>query len=133
MSSRSIADLHPQFQPKVYEFMEAAKAAGLDVLLYCGYRSHEEQDALYAQGRTKPGKIVTNARAGQSAHQFGLAFDGVPMIGGKPMWDETHEAWQTYGHVASAVGLEWAGTWVGKMREFPHVQYPGWKSVAGIE
>lgn len=132
MSSRAITDLHPQFQPKVHEFMDAAKAAGLDVLIYCTYRDRAEQDALYAQGRTKPGRKVTNAKGGQSAHNHGLAFDGVPLIHGKPMWDETHPSWVTYGHVASAVGLEWAGDWVGDMREKPHVQMPLWKQIAGL-
>lgn len=132
MSSRSIDDLHPLFAPKAREFMEAAKAAGLDVLIYCTFRSREEQDELYSHGRTKPGKRVTNARAGQSAHNYGLAFDGCPMIHGKPMWDESHESWTTYGHVASAVGLEWAGSWVGDMREKPHVQMASWKQIAGI-
>jgi peptidoglycan L-alanyl-D-glutamate endopeptidase CwlK len=122
--------LHPLFQPKARDFVEAAKAAGLDVLIYCTYRNREEQDELYTHGRTAPGKIVTNARAGQSAHNFGLAFDGVPLIAGKPAWDD-HEAWETYGHVASAVGLEWAGNWP-RFKEFPHIQFPNWKSVAGV-
>lgn len=130
MSSRSLDDLHPLFQPKAREFQDVAKAAGLDVLIYCTYRSRTEQDELYAQGRTIPGKIVTNARAGQSAHNFGLAFDGAPLVHGRIAWDD-HEAWTTYGHVAAAVGLEWAGTWP-SFKEFPHVQHPNWKQVAGI-
>jgi peptidoglycan L-alanyl-D-glutamate endopeptidase CwlK len=130
MSSRSIDDLHPLFQSRAREFLIAAKAAGLDVLLYCGYRSREEQDELYAQGRTKLGKIVTNARAGFSAHNYGLAFDAVPIVYGKPAWDD-HAAWETYGNVAASVGLEWAGTWQ-SFKEFPHVQMPNWKSVAGL-
>jgi len=111
--------------------MDAAKAAGLDVLIYCTYRSREEQDELYTHGRTAPGTIITNARGGQSAHNYGLAFDGAPMIAGKPMWGEGHPSWKVYGNVAAAVGLEWAGTWV-SFREYPHVQYPNWKAIAGI-
>lgn len=130
MSSRSIHDLHPLFQAKAREFVEASKAAGLDVLVYCTYRDRAEQDELYTHGRTAPGKIVTNARAGQSAHNFGLAFDGVPLIAGKPAWDD-HGAWKIYGQVAAAVGLEWAGTWV-KFKEMPHIQMPAWKQVAGV-
>lgn len=42
---------------------------------YSGYRSFEEQDALYAQGRTTPGDIVTNAKGGESAHNYGCATD----------------------------------------------------------
>lgn len=131
--SRSLDDLHPLFKPKAEEFQIAAKAAGLDVLIYCTLRTGAEQNELYAHGRTLPGKRLTNARAGQSPHNFGLAFDGCPTIGGKPVWDETHPLWQTYGHVAITVGLEWAGNWVGDMREFPHVQAPNWKTLAGIE
>ena len=132
MSSRSINDLHPIFRPKTYEFENAAKAAGLDVLIYCTLRTNAEQDELYTHGRTKPGPIVTNARGGQSAHNYGLAFDGVPMVHGKPMWDESHPSWDLYGQVASAVGLEWAGNWVGKLREKPHIQLPDWKQAAGV-
>ena len=128
MSSRSIDDLHPLFRAKAQAFLDSAKDAGLDVLLYCTFRSLTEQDKLYAQGRSSPGKIVTNARSGESAHNFGLAFDAVPMIHGKPAWDD-HEAWQTYGAVAASVGLEWAGNWL-SFKEFPHVQMPDWKQIA---
>ncbi len=131
MSSRSIDDLHALFKPKALAFVEAARAAGLDVLIYCTYRSPEEQSELYTHGRTAPGPIVTNARAGQSAHNFGLAFDGVPMIHGKPMWDEKHPSWDIYGTIATYMGLDWAGNWV-RFREYPHVEFPKWKTVAGV-
>lgn len=133
MSSRSLDDLHPSFKLKALEFIDATKAAGLDVLVYCTLRTAQEQDELYTHGRTAPGRIVTNARGGQSAHNFGLALDGVPMIAGKPIWDETHPTWQTYGHCAASVGVEWAGNWVGKMREYPHIQAAGWKDIAGVK
>lgn len=125
MSSRSLTDLHPLFQPKAHEFVAAATSAGLDVLIYCTQRSLTEQADLYACGRTKPGKIVTNAKPGQSAHNYGLAFDGAPLINGRIAWDD-HGAWQVYGRVAADVGLEWAGTWT-KFCEFPHIQLPDWK------
>ena len=130
MSSRSLDDLHPLFEPKARDFVDAAKAAGLDVLIYCTFRSRPEQDDLYAQGRTKPGPVVTNARAGQSAHNFGLAFDGAPLIAGRIAWD-AHEQWTIYGQVAASVGLEWAGTWP-TFKEYPHIQMPNWKSIAGV-
>jgi peptidoglycan L-alanyl-D-glutamate endopeptidase CwlK len=125
MSSRNISDLHPLFQPKASEFLAATTKAGLDVLIYCTTRSMEEQAALYASGRTKPGKVVTRAQPGQSAHNYGLAFDGAPLIHGRIAWDD-HEHWQIYGRIAADVGLEWAGTWP-SFREFPHVQLPDWK------
>lgn len=128
MSSRSLTDLHPAFQAKAAEFAIAATAAGLDVLIYCTLRSMEEQAQLYALGRTKPGKIVTNAKPGLSAHNFGLAFDGAPLIQGKIAWDD-HASWQTYGRVAAQVGLEWAGNWT-SFQEFPHIEMPNWKQYA---
>lgn len=131
MSSRSLNDLHPLFRPKALEFEEAARAAGLDVLIYCTLRPIAEQNELYAQGRTRPGKVVTNARGGQSAHNFGLAFDGAPLIGGKIAWDD-HPHWDMYGQVAASVGLDWAGNWK-TFKEMPHVEMPDWKTIAGIK
>lgn len=129
MSSRSLTDLHVAFQPKAQEFITATSQAGLDVLIYCTLRSLAEQAELYACGRTLPGKIVTKAQPGQSAHNYGLAFDGAPLIQGRIAWDD-HGAWQTYGRIAAELGLEWAGTWV-SFKEFPHIQLPNWKQYTG--
>lgn len=131
MSSRSLDDLHPIFRPMARAFVAAAMAADLEVLIYCTLRDSAEQNELYAHGRTKPGPIVTNARGGQSAHNYGMAFDGVPMLHGKPMWDQSHPLWKTYGEMAAAAGAEWAGTWISFV-EFPHVQHPQWKVISGV-
>jgi len=48
-------------------------------LIYCGFRSYEQQAALYSLGRSAPGRIVTKARPGESYHNYGLAFDWVPL------------------------------------------------------
>jgi peptidoglycan L-alanyl-D-glutamate endopeptidase CwlK len=126
MSSRALNVLNPVFRSKVQPFLDNAIAAGLDVLVYCTMRTFTEQDMLYAQGRTKPGKIITNARAGQSAHNFGLAFDGAPLVGGKIDWDPENPVWALYGKVATESGLEWAGNWV-SFKEYPHIQLPQWE------
>lgn len=126
MSARSLAVLHPIFRPKAEAFLKAANTAGLDVLVYCTLRTMQEQADLYAQGRTKPGRIITNARPGQSAHNFGLAFDGAPLIGGKIDWDPENPVWDLYGKVATDSGLEWAGNWV-SFKEYPHIQLPNWE------
>jgi peptidoglycan LD-endopeptidase CwlK len=101
MASRKIEDLHPDLIPLCQHFLLDCKDAGLDILVTCTYRSNIEQDALYAQGRTKPGKIVTNAKRGQSEHNFTLkgrpaskAFDIVPLVHGKCDWDLTSTAWK---------------------------------------
>lgn len=126
MPSRSLDDLHPIFQPYARAFVAACRVDGLEVLVYCTRRTMEEQAELYAQGRTKPGRIVTHARPGQSAHNYGLALDAVPMLAGKPQWQTSSPLWQQFGRLARAAGCEWAGDWK-RFREFPHVQMTSWK------
>ena len=126
MASRSFDDLAPAFRGRFTAWKDACDALGLDILITCTLRSKAEQDALYALGRTKPGKKVTNAQAGHSAHNFGLALDFVPLENGKPVWLESHDAWRRAGNLAAPYGLEWAGNWV-TFREYPHIQVPGWK------
>ena len=128
MASRKLEDLAPQFRHRFLEWLGACKAAGLDLLVTCTYRSKEEQDALYAIGRTKPGKKVTNAQAGQSAHNFGLGLDFVPIVDGKPVWNAEHPAWRQAGNLCEHYGLEWGGSWP-KFRDMPHVQVPNWRGL----
>jgi peptidoglycan L-alanyl-D-glutamate endopeptidase CwlK len=70
-----IATLLPQVQPYARALIGKAAAAGITIKVISGLRTHEEQNDLYAQGRTKRGPIVTNARGGYSNHNFGIAFD----------------------------------------------------------
>lgn len=130
MPSRKIEDLHPDLQPICREFTRRCEAAGLDILITCTYRSAVEQDQLYAQGRNgKPGPRVTNAKGGQSAHNFTIqgrpaarAFDIVPLVAGKPMWDDKHPAWQQAGQIGMELGLNWYGRPGAPFREFPHFE-----------
>lgn len=130
MPSRKIEDLHPDLQPICREFMRRCEAAGLDILITCTYRSAAEQDQLYAQGRNgKPGARVTNAKGGQSAHNLTIqdrpaarAFDIVPLVNGKPVWDDKHPAWQQAGRFGMELGLNWYGKPTAKFREFPHFE-----------
>ena len=129
MASRLVSDLHPDLQPLAQAFVRQCADAGVDVLIYCTWRSGAEQDALYAQGRSKPGPKVTNARAGQSAHNFTIqgkaaarAFDAVPMVGGKPQWDAKHPHWQVMGRIGEGLGLNWYGNPKARFREFPHFE-----------
>lgn len=130
MASRDLKHLHPLLRPKCEAFLAEAERRGTGVLITCTYRSNAEQDALYAQGRTAPGRIVTRARGGQSAHNFLLldgtpaakAFDVVPMVDGKPMWDAKHPSWQVLGAIGLELGLNWYGAPTAKFREYPHFQ-----------
>lgn len=133
MPSRHIEDLHPELQPVCREFLRRCAAAGLDILITCTYRSNEEQNQLFAIGRTcPPGPRVTNARGGQSAHNFTLdgrpasrAFDIVPLVAGKPVWSDKHPAWQQAGQIGMELGLNWYGRPDAPFREFPHFQLRG--------
>lgn len=132
INSRSLDDLIPPAKVRVHSFLEAAKAAGIDLLVTSTYRDNESQNALYAQGRTKPGKIVTNAKAGQSWHNYRCAVDVVPIVAGKPRWDVKDEVWQQVGKLGKAAGLEWAGDWK-RFKEYPHFQYTNGLTLAQLQ
>lgn len=125
--SRSLDDLHPEIRVLADPFLADCKAAGLDLIVTCTLRSLFEQAALYAQGRTSPGGIVTNAKPGQSAHNFGLAIDVVPVVDGKLIWSADNPVWQEIGNFGQARGLQWLGVPGSPFREMPHFQLPNWK------
>lgn len=129
MASRNLEDLHEYLRPIVKRFTELARQREIDVLIYCTWRSHEEQNNLYEIGRSRPGRIVTNARAGQSAHNFmvdgkpaALAFDCVPLVAGKPQWEPSCSLWQKLGDIGESLGLDWYGKPASRFREFPHFE-----------
>jgi len=132
MSSRKLEDLNEPTRKKAEAFLQACEEAGIDVLIYCTLRDKAEQDELHKQGRTKPGKIVTNARGGESWHNFGSAFDFVPMVGGKPQWGDS-SLYAKCGVIGESVGLEWAGRWSGKLKETAHMQYRGGLTLAQVQ
>lgn len=124
--SASREGLDPGFAAKLALFERKLAANGIKVMLTSGYRSCQEQDRLYAIGRTKPGKKVTNARGGYSWHNFGLAADYAFIISGKVTWNGP---WDVFGRVARSCGLEWGGSWT-KFRDRPHVQMTRGKTLA---
>jgi peptidoglycan L-alanyl-D-glutamate endopeptidase CwlK len=132
INSRSLDDLIPPAKARVQAFLDAAKKQGIDLLVTSTYRDNASQDALYAQGRTTPGKIVTNAKAGQSWHNYRCAVDVVPIVAGKPRWDVKDEVWQQVGALGKAAGLEWAGDWK-RFKEYPHFQYTGGLTLAQLQ
>lgn len=121
MSDRSLGSLLPKVKAAAEAAIEELETLGVKVLVTCTYRSGEEQAELYAQGRTKPGKKVTNAKPGQSFHQYRVALDLYPMIGGKPDFSGNAPEWKVIARVFKAHGFEWAGEWK-TFREMPHFQ-----------
>jgi peptidoglycan L-alanyl-D-glutamate endopeptidase CwlK len=131
INSRDLNDLHPKVKSLCEAFIKACKKQGIDVIITSTYRDGKSQDALYAQGRTLPGKIVTNAKAGQSFHNWRVAFDFVPVVNGKAQWSDV-ATFTKCGVIAESLGLEWAGRW-NKFKELAHCQYTGGLRLADFQ
>jgi len=115
-------------QSHVHEFLSKCENEGINVLIYCTKRERSEQEAEYAKGRTKPGKIVTYAPPGCSFHEYGVAFDHVPILNGRLVWEdgltpEEEKLWTRCGEIAESCGFTWGGRWAGRKRDMPHCQY----------
>jgi len=131
INSRNLDDLAPPAKQRALAFIAAASAKGIDLLVTSTYRDSESQDALYAQGRTTPGNIVTRAKAGQSWHNWRCALDVVPLVNGKAIWDD-QAIWKQVGEIGKSCGLEWAGDWK-TFKEYPHFQYTGGLTLAQLQ
>jgi peptidoglycan L-alanyl-D-glutamate endopeptidase CwlK len=134
INSRKIEDLEPVVASKARAFIEACRAEGIDLLITSTFRDFDSQTALYAQGRTTPGNIVTNAKGGYSFHNFRCALDVVPLRGGKPVWGTQSEdgaLWHRVAEIGKECGLEWAGDWK-SFKEMAHFQYTGGLTLAEL-
>jgi peptidoglycan LD-endopeptidase CwlK len=130
-SAAAIATLLPAARRAAEALLAAANdgrlGAGIVVKIICGTRTYAEQTALYAQGRTTPGPIVTDAPAGFSNHNFGIAFD-VGIFNGGVYLDES-PLYAKAGALGRAQGLEWGGDWT-SFTDAPHFQLPWSGSLA---
>jgi len=119
MPSRDLNQLHPALRKGVNELIKRGREQGLQILVTQTYRSIAYQNQLFAQGRTSPGNIVTNARGGQSPHNFRYAFDICQNIRGReweiPFFEKCAVIWR-------AMGGEWGGDWK-TFVDRPHFQY----------
>jgi len=122
INSRSLNDLRPAARDKAREFKAQCKRVyGIDILIYCTYRDEAQQNFLYASGRTRPGRKLTNARGGKSWHNHRCAWDCVPMEGGKTMWGD-RASYRKMGKIAAMLGIVWAGNWRA-FKETAHFQF----------
>jgi len=119
-SSNDLSSLNPHVASLARKFLTLTQENHLDVRITTAFRSWDEQDRLFAQGRTAPGEIVTNARGGDSYHNWGLAFDAAPYENGKISNDT--EKFIQMGHLGQQVGLQWGGTFK-SIVDYPHFQY----------
>lgn len=132
ITSDRILLLHPAIIDAVREAVDFANrviSEHITIRIVQGYRSFQEQNILFAQGRTKPGKIVTKARAGQSFHNYGLALDFCFLVDGKELsWDTEKDFdydkipdWHEVVNVFEKAGFEWGGSWK-TIKDYPHLQ-----------
>jgi peptidoglycan L-alanyl-D-glutamate endopeptidase CwlK len=136
--------LHPKLRDEALEMydeiVEALTGSAACRFAYT-LRTFAEQDALYAQGRSKPGKVVTNAKGGQSYHNYGLAIDIVLLVDKDKngsfetaSWDvktdfdkDAKADWMEVVQIFKRYGYEWGGEW--KFKDDPHFQKSFGKSI----
>ena len=115
-----ILTLHPLLRGKASKFVNAVeKRLGKRIKITDGLRTFAEQDKLYSQGRTTAGKKVTNAKGGQSYHNYGLAFDCYFTKNGSV--DFSQPISPEVAKIGQEFGLEWGGNWK-SLKDMPHFQ-----------
>lgn len=121
LANRNVNELHPKLKELAEKLVEECKKQNIPIIVTETYRSVERQDYLYAQGRTRSGAIITNAKGIEmsSYHQWRLAFDVCVNIKGKE-YDPVLLA--KIGAMGQRLGLEWGGGWSG-FKDSPHFQY----------
>lgn len=123
-SEKVISTLLPEVRPMARALVQKAALGGIRIKIISGFRTYAEQDALYAQGRSAAGDIVTNARGGYSNHNFGIAFD-VGVFEGNTYLGESPK-YKAVGVIGKDLGLEWGGNWK-TLVDQPHFQLrPAW-------
>jgi len=128
---KTVSTLEPHFQRRTRQWLEEMIQTGIRPLIYTGMRTMEEQAALYAIGRSKPGKIVTKARPGESSHNYGLAFDWVPMKAAAKVdlfqadWDD-ETAFKLGERVGITFGLKAISWETGHLQD---ARYESWRDI----
>lgn len=136
VTQERISKLHPSVREEVTKIINECNAnltGRAQVRISQGLRTFAEQADLYAIGRTKPGKKVTNAPAGQSIHNYGLAVDIVLIIDGKEASWDTAKDWDNDGvadwyecvKIFAKYGWDWGGNWK-TFKDLPHFEKKGY-------
>lgn len=127
----NLTTLIPSVQKVVRQWLQKVKewadSEGLVVKIICGTRTFQEQDRLYQQGRTTKGAKVTNAKAGNSFHNYGIAYDvGIFTKDGQYLTsDQPYKA--LYDACKAPDGMVWGGNWK-SLVDTPHYELGKYKS-----
>lgn len=130
-----IDKLHPTVRTEVESIInecDKVLTGRAKVRITQGIRTFEEQNLLYAKGRTSPGKIVTNAKGGQSIHNYGFSVDICLILDGKTAsfdtkadWDDDKKSdWMECVEVFKKHGWNWGGDWK-TFKDMPHFEKKG--------
>lgn len=123
-SLEQIQTCHPKIRQAVLDaYSESVKEtpSGVHPIITQGYRTFAESDALYQQGRTTSGSIVSNAKAGQSWHNYGLAVDFVNIVNGNQNWN-VDTNWMIVVNIFKSHGFTWGGDFPGTFKDYPHFE-----------
>lgn len=121
--------LEPEFKKLVEQLIQAVEGvSGRKWICTSGRRTLAEQRRIYAQGRTSPGNIVSNAPAGSSPHNFGLAADLAPLTPDAKSidWKADRILWENMADIAVEMGLV-AGAHFRTICDLPHVEAKNWR------
>lgn len=130
ISASRLNGLNPIVRQAAEELIVRTYNTGVPIVITQGLRTIAYQDQLYAQGRTAPGKIVTNAKGGQSFHNFGLAIDFALLMpdGRAVSWGTYRDGdkdgqrdWLEVASIGKGLGFEWGGDWKSFL-DLPHFQ-----------
>ncbi|WP_045522218.1 M15 family metallopeptidase [Neobacillus niacini] len=133
-------ELHPVVKERSDQLVQQAAKKGIVVLITDGFRSIEEQNRIYEQGRTAEGNIVTNAKGGESYHNYGLAIDfALETPSGNVIWDRQYDRnqngkadWSEVVQMAKSLGFEWGGDWK-DFKDYPHFQMDFGLTIADLQ
>ena len=133
MSVRDLTKLHPLLQIRIEELRNQCHELGIRVGFSDAVRNRDEQNRLYAQGRTTPGAIVTYVQYPNSQHNWGIAVDFFIFVKDKNEKDVASYDINTMnqvGMIAQNIGLGWGGNW--RPIDRPHLYLPTWGSAPGL-
>jgi peptidoglycan L-alanyl-D-glutamate endopeptidase CwlK len=133
-------ELHPVVEERTQQLIKQSAEKGIRVVITDDFRSAEDQDRLYAKGRSAEGNIVTHAKGGESYHNFGLAVDfALKVPSGDVIWDMQYDGnangaadWMEVVDTAKELGFEWGGDWA-HFRDYPHLEMNFGLSIAQLQ